>query len=199
VKMPFGKDVGEDLEAVARLGRAPATQCEPPGPVVVWDPQAAILTAFHAAGPPGCRARQTLTAGLALRLAEQGHVTEVSFTVADGTSLEAIRCALAELVPGAATSADAHRRPYEAAGDERARLDSAPRDGAAHASRKRSGALVKRARACLICGAVFTVNFRQADVHRFCSAACRSRHRRLTSRNPVPKATTSAAEHPGGQ
>lgn len=142
-----------------------------------WDAPSAVGAAIRATGPIGCPARQTLVAGLALRLAAQGHVTEVRFNVAPGTPLEAIRLALAEVT----AEDDARRRAYAGAGDEQDDLGSAIRDGAAHASRKRTGALAKRTGACLVCGAIFTVNLRHAGKHRFCSAVCRSRHRRRST------------------
>ena len=163
-------------------------------PGVAWDPQAAIYAALRAAGSPGCRARQTLSAGLALRLAEQGYIAEVSFRVAEGTPVAAIRAALAETIAGAAAqNAAPHQGAYKPAGDEQSDPDQTGRPANANASRKRSGPLVKRTRACLVCGAVFVVNFRHADTHRFCSAACRSRHGRRVGRSESPLVSVANA------
>ena len=62
-----------------------------------WEPRAGICAALRAAGPIGDPARQILLAELALRLARQGHFSEVRIHVAGGTPYEAIRSALAEL------------------------------------------------------------------------------------------------------
>jgi hypothetical protein len=134
-----------------------------------WDASSAIYAALREAGPIGHPARQTLAARLALRLAEQRHVTEVRFTVAPGTPLEAIRLALVEV-----TGEAAHDAPGDAI---------SPADGSEaapdppHASQSVPEACIGRPRACLACGETFEVNVRHAQTHRFCSASCRSRHR----------------------
>jgi hypothetical protein len=106
--------------------------------------------------------------------------------VADGTPFDAIRLALAEVTAEAVPKADARLSAYAPAGDELLDLGSATRNGSAHASGKRTNACVKRARACLICGAMFEVNFRHGEAHRFCSAACRSRDRRAQAKRSAP-------------
>jgi hypothetical protein len=78
-----------------------------------WDAPSAIKAAIRAAGP----GRHIFVADLALRLARLAHVTEVRFNIAPGTSLEAIRLALAEVTAEAASWALAELAPPEPPGD----------------------------------------------------------------------------------
>jgi hypothetical protein len=144
-------------------------------PVTGWDAPSAVRAAVRAAGPR----RHVFLADFALRLARLGHIRDIRVDVAGGTeAFEAVRSVLAELAPVAEPEADARLGTYAGAGDEQADLDQTGRAHAANASRKRTGPLAKRTGTCLACGTVFTVNFRHAEKHRFCSAVCRSRHRR---------------------
>ena len=149
-----------------------------PRPMVnPWDAPSAVRAAVTAAGPR----RHIFLADFALRLARLGHIKLIRLSVAgDPEAVEAVRSVLAELAPAAAPEADARLGAYAGAGDDQADLGQTGRAHPANASRKRTGPLAERTGACLACGAVFTVNFRHADKHRYCSAVCRSRHRRAT-------------------
>lgn len=132
-------------------------------------------------------ARHVLFAKLALRLAQLGRVSEVRFTVTDGTPLETIRSALAALAASGGTATDARLGAHEAIGEEPPDPEPAPRSAPEIALDPLPEACVKRTKACLICGTVFEVNFRHADKHRFCSSACRSRHRRTEAGRSSPR------------
>jgi hypothetical protein len=104
----------------------------------------------------------TLVAAMALHLARDGYATNIRFEVVGGSPLAAVRAAFVGAV------ADANQNAQKPAGGERADSQVAPLARFTNASSKRTGALVKRTRPCLGCGAVFEVNFRHGDTHRFC-------------------------------
>lgn len=140
-----------------------------PRPASTWDVHAAVLAGLCAAGPPGGPARHAFIAELAFRLARLGPFVTLDVRIADHEAAsEAALSVLAEMAAGAQQPTPEPPAPYPPA---------------ANASSKRTGALARRTRACLNCGAVFEVNFRHADKHRFCSAACRSRHRRAQAKS----------------
>src|SRR5262249_4337795 len=111
---------------------------------------------------PAGKERTVLVAGLALRLAELGHVKDVSIKVAGGE--EAARAALAYL---AEMEARAQNVPNGDAASPDELEPVLPLPNPIQSVRK-------RARACLECGRDFEVNPRHAESHRFHSAACRS-------------------------
>jgi len=131
--------------------------------------------ALRAAGPR----RHALAAELALRLARNGQLELVRFTLAARPeAFEAFRSAVEAL---------AVRTAPEAGGDPEAGNEAR---SASQSVRKRAAGIVgtgtdaagddleAHARVCASCGASFRVNPRHARAHRFCSPACRSRHRR---------------------
>jgi hypothetical protein len=192
--LPAGTD-GGGIEQPALVSECASA------PVVAWDAQAAIYAALRASGPPASAARQTLAARLALRLAEQGYVINVGFTVADGTPFDAIRAALAEAT-SAAPGADIRPSVWEAPGGAILPADRSEATlGPVHALGSVREACAKRARRCLACGRGFEVNSRHIDTHRFCSAVCRSRHRRSEARHaaPVAKQEPPKHEYPAGR
>jgi hypothetical protein len=148
---------------------AASTVPKAPGVLTPWDAPSAVRAAVRAAGPRS----KIFVADFALRLARLGHVKEISVDVAGGVEArEAVRAVLAELTSGS-------RALPEAAQD--APGDSIPAAVESQAVPEAANALAsvrKRARRCLTCGRDFEVNLRHADKHRFCSGACRSRHRR---------------------
>jgi hypothetical protein len=144
-----------------------------------WDAPSAIYAALRAAGPSGHPARQTLAAKVALRLAEQGHVTEVSFSVAPGTPPEAIRVALAEVAAQAAPSllAEPPHRAVKATPAETALAGTVGAQGG-NGGPDALEPLPRRNRACLACGRDLRQGGRQAKKRVFCSVRCRVRHHR---------------------
>lgn len=190
-----------------RLGRKAGVRLTMHPAARAWDAASAFRAAVRAAGA----ARHVLVAEAAVRLARQGYVSEVRFDVADGTPLDVLRATLRELAPAAAAEADArldayeaadaarvpapdpdaHGSPCDAAGDERRGPDPAPFPEQGIAPDRLPDACAKRSRACLVCGTVFEVNFRHADEHKFCSAACRSRHRRRRLAGIAPSGVTN--------
>jgi len=141
---------------------------EPSPTPATWDPETAIRAALKAAGDH----RHVLAAELALRLAHLGHVTGVRFDIASGVPTEVLRSLLGEAISAAGP---AQNRPGEAIGG---RNGSGVEQGPAHALVSVREACAKRSGACVTCGKAFEVNSRHPGIHRFCSAACRSRYRR---------------------
>jgi hypothetical protein len=140
-------------------------------PREVWDAPSAVRAAIQAAGS----SRHILIADFALRMARLDHVKGISVNVADGP--EATEAALRVLVE-LGVSDPALPEAGIAPGSAIPPLDaSEPAPGPAHALGSVREACNKPLRACLTCGKTFRVNFRHARDHRFCSPACRSRHR----------------------
>jgi hypothetical protein len=158
--------------------------------VTRWDAPSAVRAAIRAAGP----SRHILLADFALRLARLGHVTEIRASVAGGAeAAEAVRSVLAEL----AGPPQARPEPSQAEAVQDAPAETTPPPdgseafpGPSHAFVSVREACVKRAGTCLECGEDFEVNSRHAATHKFCSPACRSRHRRRASAN------SRASTHP---
>jgi hypothetical protein len=138
-------------------------------PEPAWDYQAAVKAAIRAAGEQ----RNVFVARLALRLARLGFATDVRFYIPPGTPIAALRSVVAELTQAA----------QDAPGDT---IGTADGSGAAPEAERLTGSvrtLPASARGtCQQCRQEFRVNYHHAATHRFCSASCRSRHRRERSR-----------------
>ena len=151
----------------------------------VWDAPSAVRAAVEAAGP----GQNVLLADFGLRLARLGHVTKISVSVAGGPeAAEAVRSVLAALAA------------QEAPGDALSREDgSEAAPNPPHASARFPQACGGRTRACLACGGTFEVNVHHAQAHKFCSAACRSRHRHRAHAGPETGTRALALPPPFGR
>ena len=165
-----------------------------PAAEVEWDPRAAIYAALRIAGPPGSPARLAMTAQLAFQLAPLGHLREVTFYVAPGTPLDAIRSALAEVALPQPGTPETAPEPSDALQEHRkeSSANSSVREACAGHSGEglegREECPPGETRLCGVCGDPFRVNPRHATVHRFCSAGCRSKRRhRLKLGNKTSK------------
>jgi hypothetical protein len=134
---------------------------------------------------PGDRPR--LVADLAACLAQLGHAKAVTVDVA-GTpeAFEAVRSFLAQWRRD-------FPQPEEGASVSPVSVQQAcaghPNEGQGVSAEGHPSAT----RICGQCGASFRVNYRHVTVHRFCSAACRSKHRHRLKRTGVTSNHSSSA------
>jgi len=174
----------EALEAAAGAAEAPSD----PGDHACLTIRDAIKTA----GP----SRHVLVAGLALRLARQGHVREVRLKTTGGPeAAEAVLSFLAERPeadpPETAPGGLDTLRPEdgEPVAPQSVREACTGHPGEGHGRREESHP--GETRVCGLCGASFPVNLRHAKGHRYCSAACRSKARHRRNR-ATPRGSGSA-------